>query len=185
MLTFHPRATTLRRIAKVLGVGSLLLSVLAAVSPPAAAKEKYIIDSVTGTKYKAEPEMRELLMAWAALGGKPIETLTPTEARLQPTMADAVNALLKKRGEDSDPAKSAPDVTIVDATIPAQDGTQLTATLYTPPGPGPFPALVYFHGGGWVLANRNDASERALAKGAEVVVISVGYRLAPENKFPG
>jgi len=184
MLTFRPRATTLRRIAKVLGVGSLLLSVLAAVSPPAAAKEKYIIDPVTGTKYKAEPEMRELLMAWAALGGKPIETLTPTEARLQPTMADAVNALLKKRGEDSDPAKSAPDVTIVDATIPAQDGTQLTATLYTPPGPGPFPALVYFHGGGWVLANRNDASERALAKGAEVVVISVGYRLAPENKFP-
>src|SRR5260370_36886309 len=99
MLTYLPRATTLRRIAKVLGVGALLRSVLAAVSPPAAAKEKYIIDSVTGAKYKAEPEMRELLMSWAALGRKPIETLTPTEARLQPTMADAVNALLKKRGE--------------------------------------------------------------------------------------
>src|SRR5882762_7222237 len=102
MLTFRPRATTLRRIAKVLGVGSLLLSVLAAVSPPAAAKEKYIIDPVTGTKYKAEPEMRELLMAWAALGGKPIETLTPTEARLQPRLGEAVNAWLKKRGEERD-----------------------------------------------------------------------------------
>jgi acetyl esterase len=184
MLTLYPRATTLRRIAKVLGAGSLVLSLLAAVSPTAAAKEKYTIDPVTGTKYKADPEMKDLLTAWAALGGKPIETLTPTEARLQPTMADAVSVVMKKRGEDPDPAKSAPDITIVDATIPAEDGTQLTATLYTPPGPGPFPAVVYFHGGGWVLADKHDASERALAKGAEAVVISVGYRLAPENKFP-
>jgi acetyl esterase len=184
MPTFRPRAITLGRIIMVFGIGSLVLSGLAAVSRPAAAKEKYTIDPVTGTKYKPEPEMKELLMALAALGGKPIETLTPTEARLQPTMADAVNALLKKRGEDTDPTKLAPDVTTVDATILAQDGTQLTATLYTPPGPGPFPAVVYFHGGGWVLANRHDASARALAKGTEAVVISVDYRLAPESKFP-
>ena len=103
---------------------------------------------------------------------------------MQPTMADAVNALLKKRGEDPDPAKLAPNITTVEATIPAQDGTPLTATLYTPTGPGPFPAVVYFHGGGWVIANGYDASARALAKGAEAVVVSVDYRLAPENKFP-
>src|SRR5579863_2569123 len=184
MFTFHSRAIALRRITMVFGVGLLVLSGLAAVSPPGVAKEKYTIDPVTGTKYKPEPEMKELLMAWAALGGKPIEMLTPTEARLQPAMADAVNALLRKRGEDTDPAKLAPDVATVEATIPAQDGTQLTATLYTPAGPGPFPAVVYFHGGGWVLADRHDASARALAKGAEAVVISVDYRLAPENKFP-
>ena len=184
MLTRHSRAIALRRITMVLSVGSLVLSGLAAVSPPAAAKEKYRIDPVTGTKYKPEPEMKELLMALAALGGKPIETLTPTEARLQPTMADAVNALLKKRGEDA--AKFGADVTTVDATISSQDGTQLTATLYTPTGSGPFPAVVYFHGGGWVIANRQvyDAGARALAKGAEAVVISVDYRQAPENKFP-
>jgi hypothetical protein len=93
MLTFHSRAIALRRITMVFGVGSLMLSGLAAVSPPGIAKEKYTIDPVTGTKYKPEPEMKELLMAWAALGGKPIERLTPTEARLQPAMADAVNAL--------------------------------------------------------------------------------------------
>jgi acetyl esterase len=184
MLTFRSRAITLHRIAMIFGIGLLVISGLAAVSPPAAAKEKYTIDPVTGTKYKAEPEMKELLMSLAALGGKPIETLTPTEARSQPTMADAVNALLKKRGEDTDPTKLAPDITTVDATIPAQDGTQLSATLYTPPGPGPFPAVVYFHGGGWVLADRHEASARALAKGAEAVVISIDYRLAPENKFP-
>jgi acetyl esterase len=185
MLTCDSRAIALRRIAMILGVGSLVLSGVA-LSPPAAAKEKYSIDPVTGTKYKPEPEMKELLMTLAALGGKPIETLTPTEARLQPTMADAVNVLLNKKGGDTGPAKSGPDVTTADATIPSQDGTQLTATLYTPTGSGPFPAVVYFHGGGWVIANRQvyDAGARALAKGAEAVVISVDYRLAPENKFP-
>jgi acetyl esterase/lipase len=170
----------------VLGVASLMLSGLAAVSPPAAAKEKYTVDPVTGTKYKPDPEMKELLTTLAALGGKPIETLTPTEARSQPTMADAVNALLKKRGEDTDPSKLASGVTTIDATIPLPDETQLTATLYTPTGPGPFPAVVYFHGGGWVMGSSQgyDASARALAKGAQAVVISVDYRLAPEYKFP-
>jgi acetyl esterase/lipase len=170
----------------ILGAGSLVLSGLAAISPPVVAKEKYTIDPVTGTKYKPEPEMGDLLLAFAALGGKPIETLTPVEARLQPSMADAVDALLKKRGESTDPAKLVPDVTAVEATIPAADGTPLTATLYTPIGQGPFPAVVYFHGGGWVIGNSHvyDAGARALAKGAQAVVISVDYRLAPENKFP-
>jgi acetyl esterase/lipase len=186
MLTWHTRAIARLRITVVLGIGSSVLLGLAAVSPPVVAKEKYAIDPVTGTKYKPEPEMRELLLAYAALGGKPIETLTPAEARLQPTMADAVDALLKHRGENSDPTKWIPDVTTADSTIPGPDGTPLTATIYTPTGPGPFPAVVYFHGGGWVIANRKvyDAGARALAKGAQAVVISVDYRLAPENRFP-
>ena len=37
------------------------------MSPPVTAKEKYLIDPVTGTKYKAEPEMRELVITFAAL----------------------------------------------------------------------------------------------------------------------
>ena len=186
MLTFQSRARALRRIILVLGIGSLVLCGLAAVSSSAAAKEKYTIDPVTGTKYKPDPEMRELLLAFAALGGKPIETLTPAEARLQPTMADAVDALLKRRGESSHPTQLVPDVTTVEATIPAADGAPLTAMVYTPTGPGPFPAVVYFHGGGWVIGNSHayDAGARALAKGAQAVVISVDYRLSPENKFP-
>src|ERR1700730_18451748 len=186
MLTNQSPSLALRRITVVLGVGSLVLSGLAAVSLPVVAKEKYTIDPVTGTKYKPQPEMRALLLAFAALGGKPIETLTPAEARLQPTMADAVEALLKRRGESSDPTQLVPDVTTVEATIPAADGTPLTAMVYTPNGPGPFPAVVYFHGGGWVIGNMHvyDAGARALAKGAQAVVISVDYRLSPENKFP-
>jgi hypothetical protein len=55
MLTCDSRVIALRRIAMILGVGSLVLSGVAALSPPAAAKEKYTIDPVTGTKYKPEP----------------------------------------------------------------------------------------------------------------------------------
>jgi hypothetical protein len=100
MLT-NSRALALRRITMILGAGILVLSSVTAVSPSVVAKEKYTIDPVTGTKYKPEPEMGELLLAFAALSGKPIEALTPAEARLQPTMADAVDALLKKRGESA------------------------------------------------------------------------------------
>src|SRR5882757_9685767 len=129
MIIGHTSAIARRRIIIVFGVGVLALAGLAAVSPLVVAKEKYAIDPVTGTKYKPEPEMKELLVARAALGGKPIETLTPTEARLQPTLADAVNAVLKSRGLDSDPTKIVPNVTTTDATITTEAGTEITATV--------------------------------------------------------
>jgi hypothetical protein len=70
MLTYHTRAIACRRITMVLGTGSLVLFVLAAVSPPVVAKEKYTIDPVTGTKYKPESEMRELILALRGAGRK-------------------------------------------------------------------------------------------------------------------
>ena len=56
----------------------------------------------------------------------------------------------------------------------------------TPPSRGPFPLVVFFHGGGWVLGDldTHDPVCRALCAGAECVVVSVGYRLAPEHPFP-
>ncbi|MGI9090711.1 MAG: alpha/beta hydrolase, partial [Gemmatimonadaceae bacterium] len=53
-------------------------------------------------------------------------------------------------------------------------------------GNGPFPVVVYYHGGGWVIGSIDayDAGARALSKLANAVVVSVGYRLSPENKFP-
>jgi len=58
--------------------------------------------------------------------------------------------------------------------------------LYTPAGTGPFPAVVYFHGGGWVLGNcdTHDVFCRRLANAAKCVVVSVDYPLSPECKFP-
>lgn len=73
----------------------------------------------------------------------------------------------------------------------AVDGAQgpLRARLYVPPsaaGPGPWPLLVYFHGGGWVVCDldSHDAPCRLLAAGAGVRVLSVDYRLAPEHPWP-
>uniref|UniRef100_A0A9E7ZTM5 Alpha/beta hydrolase n=1 Tax=Bosea sp. NBC_00436 TaxID=2969620 RepID=A0A9E7ZTM5_9HYPH len=58
--------------------------------------------------------------------------------------------------------------------------------VYAPSGEGPLPALVYFHGGGWVVNNLDivDAPCRMLANRTRCVVISVGYQKAPEHKFP-
>ncbi|MGV0025305.1 alpha/beta hydrolase fold domain-containing protein [Phormidesmis priestleyi] len=69
--------------------------------------------------------------------------------------------------------------------IPSPAG-DLLVRIYQPRGNGPFPVLVYFHGGGWVIANLDtyDASCRALTNAASCIVVSVAYRQAPEAKFP-
>jgi acetyl esterase len=58
--------------------------------------------------------------------------------------------------------------------------------VYTPKAEAPFPVLIYYHGGGWVFGNldTHDNVCRFLSEGAGCVVVSVDYRLAPENKFP-
>ncbi|MEH7583831.1 alpha/beta hydrolase, partial [Priestia megaterium] len=62
----------------------------------------------------------------------------------------------------------------------------LTIRVYEPEGTGPFPALVYYHGGGWVLGSldTHDSICRSYANEANCIVVSVDYRLAPEDKFP-
>jgi acetyl esterase/lipase len=70
--------------------------------------------------------------------------------------------------------------------IPVEGG-QIHLRVYTPKnGNGPFPGIVYYHGGGWVIASIDaySASAQALAEKTGAVVVSVGYRQAPEHKFP-
>jgi acetyl esterase len=59
--------------------------------------------------------------------------------------------------------------------------------LYRPEGKGPFPVLLYFHGGGWVVGDLDSHDQvcRSLARRAPALVINVDYRLAPETPFPG
>jgi len=78
-----------------------------------------------------------------------------------------------------------PGITSHDATI-AGPGGSLPVRIYRPVGAGPFPLVVYFHGGGWVIADKNvyDGGARGLAKEANAVVVSVDYRRSPESKFP-
>ena len=129
--------------------------------------------------------MQAVLNELAALGGKPIEILTPEEARRQPTPADAVMALLKKQGRDTAPTSLVTGVTSVDREVGGAVGN-VPARIYTPTGAGPFLLIVYFHGGGWAIVDKQvyDGGARALAKLAQAVVVSVDYRRAPEAKFP-
>ncbi len=164
-----------------------LFSVIAAlaIANGASAASDSMRDPVTGTKYSATPAMHNVLTSLTALGGKPIETLTPAQARMQPTIADAVKAVLTAEGKDTSPEKLVAGITAKDISIPGPAST-LAARVYTPAGKGPFPVVVYFHGGGWVIASKEvyDGGARGLAKAAHSIVVSVDYRLAPEAKFP-
>ena len=129
-----------------------------------------------------DPQMQAVLDQLAALHPKPIETLTASEARMQPTPADAVKALLQKMGRSTAPM---PVGSVQDRTIPGAAGP-IPVRVYKPAGSGPMPVIVYYHGGGWVIATLDtyDASARALANGAHAIVVSVEYRKGPEHRFP-
>ena len=110
--------------------------------------------------------MQEVIDEQAALGARPIETLTPAEARRQPSIADAVHALMKRKGIPVQPNAS---VTTEDASY-GDDPLQM-ARIYKPVKElsRPKPLIVYFHGGGWVIADVRtyDATPRMLAEQAE------------------
>jgi acetyl esterase len=128
-------------------------------------------------------QMQAVLDELMQLGPKPLYTLSAPEARQQPTPADAVKQVLRKQGRST-----APDAAViaVDYTIPGPGGA-LPLRIFTPAGAsGPLPVVVYYHGGGWVIANKDvyDAGARSISKLANAVVVSVDYRQGPENKFP-
>jgi acetyl esterase len=139
----------------------------------------------TGTQYSADEDMQMVLDALASLNGKPIETLSVTDARMQPTVADAVKVVLTRQGRSTDPSVLVPGVTSADREIPGAAG-MLPVRVYTPKTAGPFPVIVYFHGGGWVIADKDvyDGGARGLSQAANAVVVSVDYRRAPEARFP-
>nr|WP_233265228.1 alpha/beta hydrolase [Halomarina oriensis] len=72
-----------------------------------------------------------------------------------------------------------------DRTISGPDG-DLPVRVYRPEGEGPFPTVVFFHGGGFVLGSigGHDRFCRHLTRASDCVVVSVDYRLAPEHPFP-
>lgn len=76
-------------------------------------------------------------------------------------------------------------VTVSDRQVPGAAGP-IGAKIFTPRGSGPFPLLVYLHGGGWVIGSPATHTRLCaeLAEGAGIVVVSVDYRLAPEFPAP-
>ena len=123
---------------------------------------------------RLDPQIRIILEQVEAEGGAPLETLGPIEARQA-----AIDGLAPWKGEPE------PVANVENRVIAGPQGP-LPVRIYTPDAPGPRPALVYFHGGGWVVCDldTHDVVCRAIARRSGAVVISVGYRLAPEHKYP-
>ncbi|MFD0893762.1 alpha/beta hydrolase [Luteolibacter ambystomatis] len=129
---------------------------------------------------KPDAQMQLVLDELAALNGKPVNELSAGDARKQPSPADAVEKLMKKQDKSQEKVD-----TVDNITIKLSSG-DVKGRIYRPASDGPFPVILYIHGGGWVLADLDtyDATPRALANAAQALVISTDYRKAPEHKFP-
>lgn len=131
-----------------------------------------------GSAYAAEPvaehHTKGFLNALNAGGGKPIEQMSPTEARAVLTGAQAsVNVDLS--GTD-----------VSERTINA-DGQTIKLTIVRPEKQtGDLPAFMFFHGGGWVLGDYPTHARliRDLVVGSGAVAVYVDYTPSPEAKYP-
>lgn len=126
---------------------------------------------------KLDPDAQLLLDAAIKAGRPAVETLTPVAAR---KMMRDLRAALKQPQPAVAEAR--------DISIPGPHGA-IPARLYrshAPKADEAQPALVYFHGGGWVFGDieTHDNLCRSLTNAGDCTVISVDYRLAPEHKFP-
>lgn len=157
----------------------------AQTSPPAAANQNaQLANPPADPTSKADPDMAKVLAALAALEPKPIETLTPSEARKQPSPADAVKKIIKDENLKVDPHAG---VSVSNSRF--ADMGNLRLRYYTPDNAtkdSNLPVIAYFRGGGWVIADLDtyDATPAALARKANAIVVSVDYPMAPDNKFP-
>lgn len=130
---------------------------------------------VTIQGQRLHPEMQLLLAARRLRGGHPLRADDPAVARMR---------LRSEMTYYTD--SSVPAVGTRDLEVPGADGP-LRARHYTPSGDSsPRPLLVFFHGGGFVVGDLDTHDEpcRLLCHHADVHVLSVEYRLAPEHPFP-
>ena len=114
------------------------------------------------------PEYQALLDQMAQLEGPPLVDL-PVEAgrEMYRTMQP-----------------EAPEIEV--GAVLDTDADGVPVRVYQPGGEGPFPVVMMFHGGGWVIGDLTtaDGQSREVCRQAQAVVISVDYRLAPEHRFP-
>lgn len=108
-------------------------------------------------------------------GSKPIYTLTP----------DAARAVLS--GAQQSVKVALPDVSLKDVVLPVgPNGTTNIRVIRPSAASGKMPVVVYIHGGGWVLGDKetHDRLVRELAVGANAVVVFVDYERSPESRYP-
>ena len=120
-----------------------------------------------------DPQVEGLLNQMAELGAPPLHQQSVEEAR---ATSEGMVALAGEKAEVG---------SVRDIKIPVDDA-EIAARVYTPEGEGPHPAVVFFHGGGWVICSldTHDNLARDICRAADAVVVSVDYRMAPEYRYP-
>ena len=118
--------------------------------------------------------MRSVLERMARAGYPPLYTQTPEQAKAGYEAGAGVLEVPK-----------ANLARVEDFSIPARDGQALPARLYAPSNAA-LPVLLYFHGGGFTIGSvaSHDVLCRELSRLSGCAVVSLGYRLAPEHRFP-
>ncbi|WP_201289259.1 alpha/beta hydrolase [Halovenus carboxidivorans] len=126
---------------------------------------------MAGAAEEPHPEIAGLL---EQMGAEPM----PAFSSLSPNGARAFAREMFPDPEEPTQVGDIMELRITDNDIPIR--------VYIPEGQGPYPTLVYFHGGGWVIGDldTHDETCRVLSSEADCMVVSVDYRLAPEHKFP-
>ncbi len=124
-----------------------------------------------------DPSAQAVLDMIKAAGGPPYETLAPTVAR---ELYRAGRAVLTPDGQ--------PVAAVEDLAAAGPHGP-IPLRYYRPQGSRAdqiLPALVFFHGGGWVIGDldTHDAACRHIANRSGAAVVAVDYRMGPEHKFP-
>jgi acetyl esterase len=104
------------------------------------------------------------------------------------TAADGVEVARERLRQLKAPPEMLPNLRIEERTVGYDDLTDIPVRIYWPPiaKHDNLPVVVFYHGGGWCLGDleTHDPVARAHAVGAEAIVVSVDYRLAPEHPFP-
>ena len=123
-----------------------------------------------------DSQVSEFLKKLEQEEAEPLSNLTPREVR------EDSNQTIIEEWQTKSPDQVA---TIKNSSFPGPTG-DVPIRIYTPEGSGPFPILLFIHGGGWVICNldTHDPLCRAFSRRAGCVVVSVDYRLAPEHKYP-
>lgn len=127
---------------------------------------------MTGDTTELDPQTEALLETLGEGITPPTSTLSVAEGR---RLLDELFAV-----EQPEPVGE-----VMDTEIQGPNGP-IPLRIYAPEGEGPFPMLVFYHGGGWTRGSLDgyDGLCRRLTNRAEALVVSVDYRLAPEHPFP-
>ena len=128
-----------------------------------------------------DPQMQTVLDVLASFNNPPIEEVTPDVARNLPGFDKALKLVEQQQGI------TVPEMAIRGIVVPGPEG-DIACRTYAPAAMASstaLPAVVYFHGGGFVIANLDtyESSCIALADLAQCLVVSVAYRQAPEHPF--